>query len=328
MNPANDHARDDLTTQRGLSRRDMLRRSSLLVAAGGSASLLAGPSSGGMAPPPNARRVLRLAHLTDAHVQPEREAGLGFATAIRHMQSRQDPPQMVLFGGDNVMNVDSAEGAARAKTQLAIWNKALKDELSVPHRTCIGNHDVLNLDPVDGKKWAVEALEIPARHYHFDQAGWRFIVLDSTSPEGGGYKGRIDDEQFEWLEGLLQATPGATPVLILSHIPIMAVCAYFDGNNEKTGNWVVPGSWMHIDARRLKDLFARHANVRVCLSGHVHLVDQVMYHGVWYCCNGAVSGAWWGGAYHECNTGYGLVDLYDDGSFRNECITYSWTPRD
>ena len=38
--------------------------------------------------------------------------------------------------------------------------------------------------------------------------------------------------------------------------------------------------------------------------------------------NGAVSGASWGGAYHEFSTGYGLVDLHEGGTFRNESMTY------
>lgn len=316
----------------GMSRRDAIRVSAGVLA-GAAAVGVAGstPALGqvgalqvaGAGP----RRVLRIAHLTDVHVQSDREAGLGFATAMRHVQEQSDKPQMVLFGGDNLMNVDGSDGAATADQQLGIWRKSLKDELSLSHRACVGNHDIYRMAPVDGKKWAVDALEIPARYYTFDQAGWRFIVLDSTSPEGGGYKGRIDNEQFEWLEGVLKGTPQTMPVLVISHIPIIAACAYFDGENEKTGDWVVPGSWMHIDARRLKDLFARHPRVRVCISGHMHLVDQVTYNGVSYCCNGAVSGAWWDGAYHECETGYGLIDLFEDGTFRNQYVTYPWTPR-
>lgn len=311
-----------------VTRRDLLRASAGLLAAGGVGATLTTRAAAQSGLAGGAKRVLRIAHMTDVHVQPEKEAGLGFATAMRHMQEQPDRPDLVLFGGDNVMNVDSTDGAARADVQLATWRKALKDELSLPYRTCIGNHDVLRLQQVEGKQWAMDALEIPARYYHFDQAGWRFIVLDSTSPEGGGYKGRFDPEQLEWLEGVLKDTPATTPVLVLSHIPIVAACAYFDGENEKTGDWVVPGSWMHIDARKVKDLIARHPRVRVCLSGHMHLVDQVMYNDVWYCCNGAVSGGWWGGPYHECNTGYALVDLYEDGSFRNQYVNYAWTPRE
>jgi 3',5'-cyclic AMP phosphodiesterase CpdA len=289
------------------------------------AATLVRPAAGmGLAP----RRVVRFAHMTDTHVQPEREAGAGFAAALHRVQCLADKPDFVFFGGDNVMNVDGSKGADRAAVQLDVWNHALRNELSLPYYHCIGNHDVLRMHPVDGKKWAADAFGLEHRYYAFERAGWKFIVLDSTSPEGGGYKGRLDEAQFEWLGGELAATPAATPVIVIGHIPILAACAYFDGDNEKSGDWRVPGAWMHIDARRIKDLFLRHPNVRLCLSGHIHLVDQVLYHGVTYCCNGAVSGGWWGGPCQEFQNGFGVVDLYDDGSFRNEYVTYEWTARD
>lgn len=113
-------------------------------------------------------------------------------------------------------------------------------------------------------------------------------------------------------------------MVVVSHIPILSASAYFDGDNEKDGDWKVPGAWMHIDARRIKDLFARHANVHLCLSGHIHLVDRVDDLGVTYLCNGAVSGAWWKGPNRECDAGYCVVDLYDDGSFEHAYVTYGW----
>ncbi|MEZ6233589.1 MAG: metallophosphoesterase [Phycisphaerales bacterium] len=304
----------------------------------GAASL----NSASAAPSLHPRRVLRLAHMTDTHIQPERAGSEGFAAALAHMQGQADRPDLVLFGGENLMNVDSGDGAARAAVQVAEWTGRLRQDLSLPHRCCIGNHDVLRLDPGDGKRFAADLFGMPGRYYAFDPAeaagltggraggrgAWRVVVLDSTSPEGGGYKGRLDDEQFEWLDATLGEIGDSAHVLVLSHIPILAPCAYFDGENERSGDWVVPGAWMHIDARRIKDVFLKHANVRLCLSGHMHLVDQASYNGVWYCCNGAVSGAWWGGAYHEFNTGYGLVDLFEDGTFRNEYVTYPWEPRE
>lgn len=305
-----------------ISRRGLLTGSAALAASG--ALLEPGVSrAAGRAP----KRVVRLAHMTDVHVQPELGAAQGLAKALHHMQDRPDPPQLVLFGGDNVMNVDSDEGAQRAELQLKVWKRTLQNELSLPFRTCIGNHDVLELKQREGKQWAVDAYELPGRYYHFDQAGWRFVVLDSTQPVPGGYKGRLDDEQFEWLAALLGDTPSDTHVLLLSHIPILAACAYFDGDNEESGNWIVPGAWMHIDARKIKDLFHRHKNVKLCLSGHIHLIDQLRYNDTWYCCNGAVSGGWWKGPNQECATGYGLVDLFADGSFRNQYVAYPWQPR-
>jgi hypothetical protein len=84
----------------------------------------------------------------------------------------------------------------------------------------------------------------------------------------------------------------------------------------------VPGAWLHLDARRIKDLFHRHLQVKLCLSGHIHLVDRVDYLGVTYCCSGAVSGGWWDGPCQEFPNGYGLVTLYNDGSFDNRYVAY------
>jgi 3',5'-cyclic AMP phosphodiesterase CpdA len=81
---------------------------------------------------------------------------------------------------------------------------------------------------------------------------------------------------------------------------------------------------MHIDARRIKDLFREHPNVKLALSGHIHLKDRVDYNSVTYLCNGAVSGSWWGGPYQECPPGYALVDLFSDGSFEYEYRTFGW----
>jgi 3',5'-cyclic AMP phosphodiesterase CpdA len=275
-----------------------------------------------------AKRVLRLAHLTDVHVQPEKGGGDGFAACLRHVQSQTDKPALILFGGDNVMNVDG-DGRDRAGVQLKLWRDVLQAECELPYRTVIGNHDILAMDPVDGKKWARDAYGLAANYYFFDEAGWRFVVLDSTEPgDGGGYKGRLDDEQFEWLTQTVEETPKDTPVCVVSHIAICTVTPYFDGENEKTGDWVIPGSWMHIDAKRMKDLFYKHSNVKLCLSGHAHLTDEIEYLGVKYACDGAVSGAWWNGAYHELEPGYALIDLYEDGSSAIEYVTYGWKARE
>ena len=280
---------------------------------------------------PDRKRVLRLAHLTDVHIQPEKNDLKGLATCLEHVQAHPDPPQLIIFGGDNVMNVDGEEGAERADIQLDVWKQVLRDHCSLPHQTVIGNHDVLRNHPVDGKAWAVDAYGLKNRFYDFDQAGWRFLVLDSTSPnslrgEDAGYKGLLDVEQYLWLEQRLKETPTDTPVCIISHIPVLAACTFFDGDNEESMDWIVPGAWMHVDARKLKSLFHSHPNVKLCLSGHIHLVDVVDYLGVRYACNGAVCGSWWDGDYQEFGPGYAMIDLYDDGSNDVSFKQYPWTP--
>jgi 3',5'-cyclic AMP phosphodiesterase CpdA len=221
----------------------------------------------------------------------------------------------------------------RTKTQWDLFAKVLKDEASISVEHCIGNHDVWGWseresDPahkmLSGKKWAMEVLGLSQPYRAFDRGGWKFVVLDSTHPAGNGYTAKLDEPQFEWLKATLDETPATTPVLIVSHIPILAACAFLDGDNEKSGDWKVPGAWMHIDVRRLKDLFKQHPNVKAAVSGHIHLVDRVDYLGVTYLCNGAVCGGWWGGNYQECEPGYALLNLYDDGTVERDYVTYGW----
>lgn len=284
---------------------------------------------------PSRKRVLRIAHLTDIHIAPERRAAEGFTACLKHVQSQRDKPDLIFTGGDHIMDSIGAN-EARTREQWELYKKVLKAECSLPVEPCIGNHDCWGLnrkdsgatgnEPLYGKKWAMDSLGLDREYRSFDRAGWHFIMLDSTFAQGDGYTARLDDRQFEWLAEDLRRTDPKKPVLILSHIPILAVCVFFDGDNEKSGDWVVPGAWVHIDSRRIKDLFLKHPNVKVCLSGHVHLIDRVEYLGVSYVCNGAVCGGWWEGPYQECDAGYALVDLYDDGSFENRYAQFGWKP--
>jgi predicted phosphodiesterase len=82
---------------------------------------------------------------------------------------------------------------------------------------------------------------------------------------------------------------------------------------------------MHIDSRRLKDLFYKNKQVKACISGHIHMVDRVHYLGVAYLCNGAVCGAWWKGDCQEFKPGYAILDLYPDGLVFSRYVSYGWT---
>lgn len=274
--------------------------------------------------------MLRLAHLTDIHVQPELNAAAGMARALQHAQNLQDKPEIIFNGGDAIMDALGAD-KSRTQTQWQLWQSVLQNECSLPIVHCIGNHDVWGwknkdeanaADRLYGKQWAMQEFGLSSRYYGFDRAGWHFIVLDSTHYKPGGYIAKLDDKQFEWLQDDLNRTPATTPICILSHIPIMCFCAFFDGENEASGDWKIPGAWMHIDARRIKDVFKQHSNIKLCLSGHIHLQDEVEYLGVKYLCNGAVSGNWWEGAYQEFPPAYVVVDLFDDGSSASEYIPY------
>lgn len=258
----------------------------------------------------------------------------GVAAAVRHAQGQPDRPDLILFGGDMVMDTLKVP-KARALELWNLWDRMFSAEVRLPCQFALGNHDVwgwavhdepsIAHDSDYGKGLAMRRLGLKQSYYSFDRAGWHFVVLDSLQIDHGallGYIAHLDDEQFAWLaEDLGRANPN-TPVCVLSHVPILAVCPLVDAHLAAAGNWTIPGTLTHRDAGRIKDLFNRHANVRICLSGHVHLVDDVTYRGVRYCCNGAVSGNWWKGPYEEYGPAYALVDFFDDGSVENQLVHY------
>lgn len=274
------------------------------------------------------RRVLRLAHLTDVHVQPERHAAEGLAQCLRHVHALADPAQLVITGGDAVM--DSFKAAPeRSQLLVELWRDVLQRECRLPVRHCLGNHDHRPWAPrtpgeVAGKQWAMDMYDLDAPYYAFDQAGWRFIVLDSVLPDGDHYTSGLDPAQRQWLETQLRGKPPEQPAVVVSHIPVISVTPLTHGD-KRTPEDVhqIAGPTMHLDGASLHHLFRAH-NVRLCLSGHIHLHDRCEVDGVTYICDGAVSAKWWNGEFHRVDEGYGLVDLYDDGRFDYAYTPYGW----
>jgi Icc protein len=80
---------------------------------------------------------------------------------------------------------------------------------------------------------------------------------------------------------------------------------------------------MHSDFLRIKKLFRQYPQIKVCLSGHTHLQDELEYLGVKYYCNGAISGNWWSGAFQEFAPAYAIIELYKDGSCSRVITEYS-----
>jgi 3',5'-cyclic AMP phosphodiesterase CpdA len=256
-------------------------------------------------------------------------AAKGFSRCLDHIQSLPDKPDLIINSGDAIMDAHRG-GRSVAEKQWRLWSEVVEKELSIPIVQSLGNHDiwVKNESPasiLDGKKFALDKIQESDFYYSKDLGAWHLISLDSISPnnEGKWYTGKIDEAQMHWLKNELNSIPSFKPVLIVSHIPILAACIFFDGNRFENNQWNVPGRWMHEDAHELKNLFLKHPNVKLAISGHIHLLDKVEYNGVTYCCNGAVSGAWWAGNYQQTKPGYAIIDLYADGRFTNQYTPYA-----
>ena len=282
------------------------------------------------------QRSVRIAHMTDFHAWPDENGYVQgeMTRALQHAQGLDDPPAFMLQTGDAIFD---SLGLPKDLTewQWQFFASVLANEWHLPVYHAIGNHDVwgwgltghqIDRDPLYGKNMALKWLGIPAPYYSFDGYGWHFIVLDSThlpnKVSDYPYVGQLDEEQFAWMVADIEATPTTTPICIASHIPILAGCEFFDGENEASGNWVVPGAWMHIDARRFRQFFLAHPNVRVCLSGHTHQFEAEQYLKVHYQTDGAICGAWWEGDYLDFPAAYVLVDLFDDGTAESQFVTY------
>lgn len=275
---------------------------------------------------PGKSQALRIAHLTDIHLKNQFDAPTRFTRCLHHMQQQSPRVDLVLNGGDIVFDMNK-ENIGTISEQWKLYKSVWAGECSLPVNYCLGNHDIWwNEDDrsqvLYGKEYSMEQIGLQKPYHSFTKGGWKFIILDSVhlDIDNTWYIGKLGDEQFAWLENELKATDPSMPVLVMSHIPILTATNLVD--DDVVNKWVMLGGDMHTDVAKIIKLFYKHPNVKLCLSGHIHLREKLVYNNVTYICNGAVSGAWWEGNKHETAPGYGLIDLYTDGSFEENYINY------
>jgi len=275
---------------------------------------------------------IRVAHLTDIHIKPGKDIEASVAKAMHHAQILVPEIDFIINGGDSIW--DSLE-ADKEKTQIQwdLFTSILKKEISLPVYHCIGNHDIWGWfikenkpenERQYGKVWVVETLQMRNRYYSFSKDKWHFIVLDSTQLNpAGGYIGKIDEEQLAWLQTELASVAKEKFICIVSHIPILSICAglFFD-KTEANGDLKIQRNLMHSDFFTLKKIFNNYPNIKVCISGHIHLQDELNYLGIKYYCNGAVSGNWWKGSFQEFAPAYAMLEFYDDGTSKRYMQNY------
>ncbi|TWR25607.1 metallophosphoesterase [Mucilaginibacter achroorhodeus] len=273
-----------------------------------------------------AKPVMRIAHITDVHLKDQFGAPAKFARCLHHLQKQTPKVNLILNGGDIVFDMNK-EQLSTIDAQWNLYKGIIQNDCSLPVKYCLGNHDIWWQEDkkdlsVYGKQYAMGQLQLTKPYYSFSQNGWKFIILDSVhlDIDGTWYIGKLGDEQFNWLESELQQTDAKMPVLVMSHIPILTATNLID--DHVVNKWVMLGGDMHTDTAKIISLFYKHSNVKLCLSGHIHLREKLVYNNVTYICDGAVSGAWWEGNRRETFPGYGLIDLYADGSFKEKYMIY------
>jgi len=300
-----------------------MERRSALKSIGG---LLLAPALVKANTPANGKPVLRVAHITDVHLKDKFDAPARFTNCLHHLQKQSPKVDFILNGGDIVFDMNK-ENLDVINAQWKLMHGILKSENSLPVHYCLGNHDIWwnennKGQAVYGKQYSLDQLQLTKPYYSMVKAGWKFIILDSVhlDVDNTWYIGKLGDEQFTWLENELTQTDPNMPVLVMSHIPILTATNLIEDNI--VNKWVMLGGDMHTDTSKIISLFYKHPNMKLCLSGHIHLREKLVYNNVTYICDGAVSGAWWEGNRRETAPGYGLIDLYADGSFDEKYVNY------
>ena len=311
-----------------MNRRNFLQQTSLSAAG---LAILPGAIQAAEEPKEAAASSFRAVFLSDVHVKPTEKAEAGMRKALQKINSKEFRPDFIINGGDAIMDALNAS-KEKVQQQWDVWNRVMKDENKLPIYHCIGNHDAwgwqmtapeVKQDPLYDKKWVMKEHGMQERYYSFTKNNWTFIVLDSAQENNGGYIARIDEPQYQWLETTLAATPKDNHICIVSHIPIVSFCsAMFVDENQANGDWRISRALLHVDARKLVDLFKKFPNIRTCLSGHIHLQDEVEYFGIRYFCNGAISGNWWGGAFKGFAPAYADFEFSKDGNVKRKMIAY------
>jgi len=277
---------------------------------------------------------MRFVVLNDIHVEPDvagakpRNAALGFARALQTIHRLTPKPEFLITAGDHIMDALEASPTA-VKAQWDLYEATLKANATLPIFPMIGNHDILGWMNTEvheytrgyGKSMALRRLGMDQSHYSFDRGGWHFVLLDNIQRQGQGYCGATDDDQMDWLKRDLEKH-GDKPTMVLSHIPIISACAsLFLEPSAGVTFWQIPHVFVQTDAQALVDLLAKH-NVRLAVSGHLHMCEKIDYRGITFICNGAICANWWQGPFKSFDAGFGVFDLSEDGTFSYQYQTF------
>jgi hypothetical protein len=218
----------------------------------------------------------------------------------------ESAPDCVLYVGDVVGD------------DLGLLDRLLEvgSAAGAPQWLVHGNHDFdfdASSDAHSADSWR---RIVGPNYYAFERGDVLFVVLDNViypcgeheadarhdfcgNADRPTYNGRIDDTQMQWLEGLLERTPGDRRVVIATHIPLVSF-ADPESRKHQTDN-----------AGRLHELLA--GRPALSLSGHTHTIENHapgQHFGGWteavgveplpfrHIVAGAGSGAWYQGDFN------------------------------
>jgi 3',5'-cyclic-AMP phosphodiesterase len=207
-----------------------------------------------------------IAHISDPHVRPKNllynnlvDSNTMFAEAIRHLNSLDPSPDVVMLSGDVV------DQGAHAEYEMAL---ELLAGLEIPFLVIPGNHD---------EREAFRAAFCHLAHlpktgslsYVADDCGpVRIVALDVTLP--GFHHGAVDSDALAWLDGVLATDPGRPTIIMMHQPPFCCGIPYLDLYRCEGGD-------------RLAGVVAHYPAIERVVCGHVHRFMQLRFAGTVLC---------------------------------------------
>ena len=269
---------------------------------------------------------VRLIFYTDVHARTEWQTPMAMSLAVDAINGQK--ADLVIAGGDLI-----TDGFQSSASKVAPrWNAYMKMQQAIESDVypAIGNHDLVAAIPEDGSPAAENPRSIYLGHmgldrtyFSFNSVGYHFIILDAIHVTGDEYEyqGIIWPEQLEWLRRDLSSIPRGTPVVVVSHIPLLS--ASF---SERYGTaYAALPNRVIVNHRDIFKAFENH-NVILVLQGHLHIKEMIRRQNTTFITGGAICGKWWRGAWYGTAEGFNIITLTGN-HVAWEYIDYGWEAR-
>jgi 3',5'-cyclic AMP phosphodiesterase CpdA len=203
--------------------------------------------SGGATAASNEYDEFYFAQLSDTHwgfTGPEAnpDAAGTLPKAVAAVNELKIQPDFIVFTGDLTHTTEDPKERRRRLGEF----KEIVSKLKVQDvRFMPGEHD----GSLDRSKAFQEFFG--STHYTFDHKGVHFIVLDNVSDP----RGRIGDEQLQWLDADLKKQQANAKIVVFTHRPLFDLYPQWD--------------WATADGSQATKILMQQANVTV-FYGHIH----------------------------------------------------------
>lgn len=267
---------------------------------------------------------LRFVYFADVHARTEWRTPEAMRKAARAINELD--PDLVIAGGDLI--TDGFQ-AASYEAVAPRWDAymAMHEAMDAPVQPAIGNHDLVAAVPEDGsppsaepRQVFLEKMGLASTYRSFDRNGCHVVVLDATQVTGGAmpYVGTVWPSQLEWLKEDLAGVDDDTPVIAVTHIPLLT--GFYQATRGAAEP--APPNRVIVNNHEVLEVFEG-KNLVLVLQGHLHVDEMLRWRDTTFITGGAVCGKWWRGPYHGTQEGFGLVSMHAD-RVDWEYVNYGW----